>query len=272
MFSRHDDKCNVKLTAVFSQLSCWDVNDYCLLVYGVAPPLVFVVNLAPGYNKPEIRVARARLLLQGDQSDLRHTTSTLLRRRPREQSWYNNTAELHNQISICFSKPCRWAQSTRHLSQWQIFWAQLRRLTRSLVAWRALETSHLHWERTGNLSCPRLACSNTLWATTPLWRPPTICHTPFPSSRTVQWGATAMAALPTWGTYPLTKKLWETTQQQQGGTAPILTPDTQQVSYLALFSFTSRLFAFCMHVLIYWVPNEFTSVLRISTIAHNLPS
>lgn len=61
---------------------------------------MFVVNLAPGYNKPEIRVARARLLLQGDQSDLRHTTSTLLRRRPREQSWYNNTAELHHQKNL----------------------------------------------------------------------------------------------------------------------------------------------------------------------------
>lgn len=222
---------------------------------------MFVVNLAPGYNKPEIRVARARLLLQGDQSDLRHTTSTLLRRRPREQSWYNNTAELHHQKIYLLSEPCRWAQSTRHLFQWQIFWAQLRRLTRSLVAWRALETSHLHWERTGNLRCPRLACSNTLWATTPpLWRPPTICHTPFPSSRIVQWGATAMAALPTWGTYPLTKRLWETAQQQQGGTAPILTLDTQQVSYDALFWDW-----FC--VLVYWVTGEFALFFRISKIA-----
>lgn len=43
----------------------------------IAPPLVFVVNLAPGYNKPKMRVARARLLLEGDQSDLRQLLRAL---------------------------------------------------------------------------------------------------------------------------------------------------------------------------------------------------
>ena len=33
----------------------------------LAPPTVFVVNLAPDYNKPELRAPWARLLLQGDQ-------------------------------------------------------------------------------------------------------------------------------------------------------------------------------------------------------------
>lgn len=32
-----------------------------------APPPVFVVNLAPGSNKPGLRAPWARLLLQGDQ-------------------------------------------------------------------------------------------------------------------------------------------------------------------------------------------------------------
>lgn len=52
------------LSVLFAQI----VNDYCLVVLGsVAPPPVFVVNLAPGSNKPGLRAPWARLLLQGDQ-------------------------------------------------------------------------------------------------------------------------------------------------------------------------------------------------------------